>query len=543
MLKQIKFSLALIFIISAITTQVFAQEPCDKCKAKPDSCKLIQTGKCDNCNSEKKIVEKKIVVLSPDQDRGFLGVVTEKTDKGLTIKQVVPSSPAEKAGLKVDDIILEAKTKSVKTPDDLIAALKGTKPKDEITIKVKSKDEEKSLKIILAEVPKTATKITAMVSPEGESYEIEKEMKMPEMTCPNCGAKMPMPSMCPMMKEGVCPMMSGKEPMMMGKEMPMMKEMQKEFMVMPSKETRGFLGVVTVEEDGKLVVDQVVSNSPAEQVGIKEDDIIAEINGNKVTTPAGLIEELQGTKPGDIIHLKIISGSAEKMLDVALGEVPATSQPMMPQPMMPGMQMRMRMRGEGRGAGYFGPGFMFFDYDALNSVLVNHHLPALGKSQFVFGGGGWGQGNRIRIGGFGFGGVQTVSNDTLDVEVGYGAGFFEMGYNIVCAKHFMLTPIIGLGGSGLTMKITSLLYNPVNLDNVLSYPGGVAKVTTGGFSMFPGLTIDIPLSFAGLSFKGGYMWTPMKGSWIMEDYGKINGPALNLNGPFVMMNIMFGGGK
>ena len=530
--------LVALFVISAIIAPIYAQqEPCDKCKANPESCQLLQTGKCDDCSGEKKIVEKKIIVLSPNETRGFLGVQAINKDEGVVVEKVVSNSPAEKAGIAKGDVITEIKGTKVKTQEELIGVLSKTKPEDMVEVKIKSADKVKTLEVKLGEAPKMSTKITATVSPEGKTYKTEKEMMMPmgEMTCPEYGSIMPPPPCCPMMDK--CPMMTGKGTMMMEKEMPMTKEIEKQFIVMPAKETRGFLGVVTAEEDGKLVVQRVVPNSPAEKAGIKENDVITEINGTAVTTPAELIDALQNTKPGDVAHFKILSGSTEKMMDITLGEVPAPTQST-----MPSMQMRMKMRGEGAGAGYFGPGFTFFKYDDLNTLFAQHGMDLIEKQQFIFGGGGWGQPGRIRIGGFGFGGTQTVSNDTLDVEVSYGAGFFEMGYNIVNAKHFMLTPIIGIGGSGLTMKITSLLYNPVNLDNVLNYPGGVAKVTTGGFSMFPGLAIDIPIGFAGLSLKGGYMWTPMKNSWIMEDFGKIHGPTLNLNGPFVMMNIMFGGG-
>ncbi len=562
MLKYIKTTLALLFIVSAILAPIYAQEPCDKCKANPDSCKLIQTGKCDDCKSDKKIVEKKFIVMTQDEDRGFLGVVTEKTDNGLKITQIVPSSPAEKAGLKTNDIIVQVEAKSVKTLDDLIAALKGTKPKDEVSIKIKTKGEEKSLKVILAEVPRTETKVSAMVSPEGKSYEIEKEMSMPEMTCPECGAKIPMPMMNPMMEQGQCPMMNMGNGSMMGmcpecekqgKEMgmcpncqkkmaempmmPMQKEIKKDFMVMPSKETRGFLGVITEEEDGKLVVDQVVPNSPAEKAGIKEDDMIAEINGTAVTTPTGLIDALKNTKPGDIANFKILSGGAEKTMDITLGEVPAPAQSTMPR-----MQMRMRMRGEGRGAGYFGPGFTFFKYDDLNTLFAQHGMDLIEKQQFVFSGGGWGQGKRIRIGGYGIGGAKTVSNDSLDIEVGYGAGFFELGYAIVNGRNFMLTPLVGIGGGGLSMKITPKYNRPTSLAGLINSPWGVAKVSKGGIAMYPGLAIDIPFGFVGITLKGGYMWSPMNGPWTLENLGSIgNQPDLKLNGPFATVGIMFGG--
>lgn len=532
MLKISKLMFALLVISSAILIPIYAQEPCEKCKANPENCKLMTGGECENpegcqivvkTEGGKSTIEKKFVVMQSDMDRGFLGIVTKETDKGLAITKVIPESPAEKAGLKQDDIILQAKGKSVKTQDELIDVLKGTKPKDMVSFKIKSGDKEKTMDIELTKAPAQEMKMMA-----------EMPMMKKEIKCPECAAKIPMP-MCPMMDK--CPMMTGKGPMMMEEGMPMMKKMEKEFMVMPPKETRGFIGVVTEEEDGKLVIQSVVPNSPAEKTGLMEEDVIAEINSIPVTEPSELIEELKTTKPGDMAHLKIISGGVEKMVDVKLGTPPA------PKP----QQMKIKIgtgRKHGGGAGYFGPGFLFFDYAPINRVLNNHHLSSLNKRQFAFGGGGWGQVGRVRIGGYGIGGSQSVSNDTLDVEVSYGAGFFELGYTLAKDKNFMFTPLFGIGGGGISMKITpsTLLYHPVNLDDVLNMPGGIAKVSKGGFTLYPGLAIDIPFGFAGISLKGGYMWTPMSSSWTIEELNrKIAGPDFELKGPFASVNIMFGG--
>ena len=60
--------------------------------------------------------------------------------------------------------------------------------------------------------------------------------------------------------------------------------------------------------------------------------------------------------------------------------------------------------------------------------------------------------------------------------------------------------------------------------------------------MYPGLAIDIPFGFVGITLKGGYMWSPMNGPWTLENLGSIgNQPDLKLNGPFATVGIMFGG--
>ena len=562
--------------MSILVIPTYAQQgPCDKCKENPENCKLIQTGKCDDCETHKE-VEKKIIVKIPDADRGFLGVVTEKTDKGLTIIKVVPESPAEKIGLKKGDILMAVNKKSVGTPDELIDALKGTKPKDVAILKVKVNDKEKTLDVTLGEAPKTQEqkiKIKVKTDDDDEDIDIELPMMGKDITCPKCGTKIPMSECCPMMELDKCKMMLGEKcPMMkmkkmqvMGKcpecgiedmelevcphcnkkmepcmpDMPEMPMMQKDFMVMPPQPAYGFLGVVTEENDGKLVIKDVVENSPAEDAELREGDVILSVNGTPVAAPQELIDVLKLTKPGDVASIKILSSGVEKTSEVILGKKPLSQT-------APKMNIKImgRKHGHGRGAGYFGPGFTFFNYKELNTLLRNHNLDTIGKPQFEFGGGGWGQAKRMRIGGYGMGGAKTVSNESLDVEVGYGAGFFELGYSIICTKHFMLTPLIGIGGYGLSLKITPKYNRPTSLDGLLTSPWSIASASKGGFAMYPGLSIDIPISFFGLSLKGGYMWSPMSGPWTVENLGSIgNDPDPKPNGLFASAGIMLGGGK
>lgn len=272
MLKTTKIITALFFI--TISAVIYAQEPCAKCKENPESCKLIQTGKCDDCGGEEKTIEKKITVISADENRGFLGVVTKEEKGKLLVTEVVPNSPAEKSGIRKNDMILEVNGASVKTRDELIAMLQKTKANETVQFKIKSLNKEKMLKIVLGEMPKSEVKLKA-----------------------HCGK---------------CPEAN----------MPIIKDVEKEFVVMPPQETpRGFIGVVIAPQKGKLAIQSIVPNSPAQKAGLKQSDIIAELNGIKVSTPSELIEVLNGTKPKDIVRLKIISKGIEKLIDIELGSV------------------------------------------------------------------------------------------------------------------------------------------------------------------------------------------------------------------------------
>ena len=64
----------------------------------------------------------------------------------------------------------------------------------------------------------------------------------------------------------------------------------------------------------------VAQGSVAESAGLKENDIILEFNGEKITTENSLAKIIQKYNPGDQISLKIIRDKEEKTVSVTLGE-------------------------------------------------------------------------------------------------------------------------------------------------------------------------------------------------------------------------------
>lgn len=81
--------------------------------------------------------------------RGFVGVELGAKDKGLEVKSVLAGSPAEKAGLKVGDIIEGAKGKSLDSPKDLLEAVKALPVGTSLKLSVKRGDETKDITIEL----------------------------------------------------------------------------------------------------------------------------------------------------------------------------------------------------------------------------------------------------------------------------------------------------------------------------------------------------------------------------------------------------------
>jgi serine protease Do len=64
----------------------------------------------------------------------------------------------------------------------------------------------------------------------------------------------------------------------------------------------------------------VVVNSAADKAGIRESDIILEINGQKIDKDHSLAGTLKNFDPGDVVKMKILSRGSEKDVTVTLGE-------------------------------------------------------------------------------------------------------------------------------------------------------------------------------------------------------------------------------
>jgi serine protease Do len=86
-----------------------------------------------------------MLFFSQDQNRAMLGVVTEKADEGVEINEVSDESAAEKAGLKENDIITKIDNEKIESPDELSKVIREHKPGDKVTVTyLRDKKEQKA---------------------------------------------------------------------------------------------------------------------------------------------------------------------------------------------------------------------------------------------------------------------------------------------------------------------------------------------------------------------------------------------------------------
>jgi len=86
------------------------------------------------------------------------------------------------------------------------------------------------------------------------------------------------------------------------------------------KVERGWLGVTVAEADGRIVIDTIDGNSPAELAKLKTGDILIKIEGKDINAAATLSSEVRRRKPGQDVTLRIERDGKPQDVKVKLGE-------------------------------------------------------------------------------------------------------------------------------------------------------------------------------------------------------------------------------
>ncbi|MFN3939988.1 MAG: PDZ domain-containing protein, partial [Chitinophagales bacterium] len=202
----------------------------------------------------------------------FLGVVTEKTKGGVVIKEVVANSTAKEAGLKEGDIITKINEMTVESTHNLAEILSEFEPGEAITITYSTDGKIYTTKAVLK------ANDNYFESKEWEEY--------------------------------------GKQWEDWGKEFEMRwKDLDRE-----GSEEAAFLGVYLGEAADKgVLIEGTEQGSGAEKAGLMKGDIIAAINGKKVSQYAEIVEVISGKNPGDIVTITYIRNGKEFQTEATLG--------------------------------------------------------------------------------------------------------------------------------------------------------------------------------------------------------------------------------
>ncbi|MBL0181208.1 MAG: PDZ domain-containing protein [Chitinophagaceae bacterium] len=204
------------------------------------------------------------------ESRAFLGVTTERAeDGGAKITMVTKESAAEKAGLKVGDIITKIGETKIDDSGTLYDAISGQKPKDEVKVYYKRDGKENSVKAVLGETKASGAMAYSFTGPDGmaRAYTIPRMPKTEVWNDKNFGETFP-------------------KAYGLGEGYNYFGDMY------PRQQKLGLK--IQDTEDGKGVkVLDVDKDSPADKAGLKKEDILTEIGGEKVSNTDEARDQLQ----------------------------------------------------------------------------------------------------------------------------------------------------------------------------------------------------------------------------------------------------------
>jgi S1-C subfamily serine protease len=226
-------------------------------------------------------------------ERGSTIVQAEKPV--FIITQVIPGSPADQAGLTTGDMIIAVDGEEFQEDDNLSDIVHSYQPGDDITLSIKDPETEKphQVTVTLGENPDDLNQaflgIYFTLGPAAQGFNSQGEQfhnfGIPDFD----GESPPLPDTLP-------------------------------------KLIPQFRNFPDLPQDVKqaIVISSVVTDSPADQAGLKSGDVITAINNESVTDPTSFVETVQSFDPGEEISLTIYrSGESESLeIEIVLGDHP-----------------------------------------------------------------------------------------------------------------------------------------------------------------------------------------------------------------------------
>lgn len=301
-------------------------------------------------------------------ERGFLGIGYASDDAGVRVTEVVANSPAEAAGIQVDDIITAIDDTSV-TGDTIVDVISGYSAGDTIQLTVLRGEETLELSATLSKTPTSTARLPGFrlnnlglgfaLSEDGLSITqlsedhplYEAGLREGDVITAINGEPLSIPGIMPQLRAAESVTLTVQR----GDETLDIEINPKEVMGIPFFSVRPFgdmrpnqpnapfgfqmgipanraqLGVryVMLTEDNAADYDvsltegayiaEVIAGSPAEKAGLMVGDVVTAVNGDVVDAQRTLAERIYPYEPGDVITLDVVRGDETLQIEVTLG--------------------------------------------------------------------------------------------------------------------------------------------------------------------------------------------------------------------------------
>jgi len=223
-----------------------------------------------------------LLLLAPVAD-GWLGVYLATDREQAVVAEVIPESPAARAGLQAGDELLAVGDTATPTRDELVAAIRQHKAGERLRIRLRRDGKEMVVTVKLGDRPET-------------------------MPAPTTGV-VPAP----------VPPRQNRPPRPAGEVAPIPPA--------PAGERKAYLGLRVRESDGGVVVDEALPGGPAAGLGIRAGERITTLGDRQVEGLADLDAVLQRQGPGQKLPIGLQSAAGTRSLTITLGAMPGAAPP------------------------------------------------------------------------------------------------------------------------------------------------------------------------------------------------------------------------
>jgi serine protease Do len=229
--------------------------------------------------------------------RAFLGVVTEKADKGARIEEVSEGSAAAKAGLREGDVITAVGGKPVSGPESLMELIRARKPEEEVELNYLRDNKKKTVKVRLGKTEAVAVEAFEFNIPDMEAS-IQRGMRDLE----------------PELRRSQIEMERAQRELQRAHrdQERAFRDQERMFRFYDAPEinwkARPRMGMqVEDSEDGKgaRIVD-VEPGSPADKAGLKKGDLVIEINSRKISGTGDAVGALRDGRDASTLPVTVM---------------------------------------------------------------------------------------------------------------------------------------------------------------------------------------------------------------------------------------------
>jgi serine protease Do len=218
-------------------------------------------------------------------NKAMLGVSTQKNDNGVEVMNVTENSAAAIVGLKKGDVITQVEKQKISTPDELSKVIGEKKPGDKITI-VYLRDKKQNTAV--AELKKwEMNDMTAFnFSPDVREFNIEEFRN----NIPNINGELK------------------------GLTIPDNREWR--VLGYPLNKQKLGITIQDVETGSGVKVIEVEKNSDADKSGIKEGDVITEVDGKLIAGADDMRTKILGARKNSSIKIKLFRNGKQQTIDL-----------------------------------------------------------------------------------------------------------------------------------------------------------------------------------------------------------------------------------